>query len=68
MESQDFLVVAVGTPPADALLLATTHQCVGYYTGIPPIYAAQAQAEGWTLPCVITQSLETGAIIAWKAV
>lgn len=65
MDTQRLAIVAVGTPPADATALCAAYDCGGYYTGIPPVWATQAVEESWTLPCVVTQSLETGAIIAW---
>lgn len=65
MATQKLAIVAVGTPAADATALANANDCGGYYTGIPPMWATQAVEESWTLPCVVTQSLETGAVIAW---
>lgn len=65
MDTQKLAIVAVGTPPADAVALAETYACGGYYTGLPEVWSTQAAAEGWTLPCVVTQNLETGEIVAW---
>jgi hypothetical protein len=35
--------------------------------GIPPVYAMQADAQGWTVPCVVTEDAD-GSISAWRAV
>ena len=62
---QKYLVVAVGTDPADATALAIQHGCCGFYTGIPESMQAQASAEGWTLPCILTDD-GTGYINQWE--
>lgn len=62
---QKYLIVAVGTDAADAMALALANGCCGYYTGLPENMQAQATAEGWTLPCVLTDD-GTGAIVAWE--
>jgi hypothetical protein len=61
---QKYLVVEVGTDPATATSLALAHDCCGFYTGVPESMAAQAAAEGWTLPCVLTDD-GTGFISGW---
>lgn len=62
-----FLIVAVGTPSEDATALAIANGCPGFYTGIPPVLQAQAEAEGWTLPCIVTED-ETGTVVSWAPV
>lgn len=62
---QKYLIVDLGTAPADATALAVTHGCCGFYTGLPENLTTQAAAEGWTLPCVLTDD-GTGAIVAWE--
>ena len=61
---QKYLVVSVGTDPADATALAVANDCCGFYTGLPENMAAQAASEEWTLPCVLTDD-GTGFISAW---
>ena len=50
-----------------AIQLATLNDCSALLQGIPPVYMAQAETDGWSLPCVITED-DTGAIVAWKPV
>ena len=62
-----YLVVPVGTSSQDATALAVANGCVGFYTGIPPVWSELAALQGWTLPCVVTED-ENGAIISWAPV
>lgn len=62
-----FLIVVLGTPAPAATALAVANGCVGFYTGIPPVLQGQAEAEGWTLPCVVTEN-EDGVVVAWAPV
>ena len=62
-----YLVVAEGTDPSTATQLAVANGCCGFYTGIPPVWMAQAAEQGWTLPCVLTDD-GTGSIVAWSPV
>lgn len=67
---QTFVIVPVGYPVDQATQLAIANSAAGFFTGIPPVWADQASAEGWTLPCLITQSIEgddAGQIVAWVA-
>lgn len=64
---QKFLIVVVGTPADQATALAVANGCVGFYTGIPPVLQGQAAAEGWTLPCIVTED-ETGTVVSWAPV
>jgi hypothetical protein len=61
------LIAPTGTTPESATSLAIQHGCVGFYIGIPPVMSAQAEAEGWVLPCVVTEN-EDGMVVAWEAV
>lgn len=58
------LIVAVGTSSEKATALAVANGCVGFYTGVPPCYAQLAEAQGWTLPCVISEDSD-GNVVAW---
>jgi hypothetical protein len=58
------LIVVAGTPDAEATALAVENGCVGYYQGIPPVWRGIAEEQGWSLPCVVTES-EDGSVIAW---
>jgi len=62
-----YLVVAVGTPSQDATALAVANGCVGFYSGVPPVWSQIAVEQGWTLPCVVTED-ESGAVISWAPV
>lgn len=62
-----WLIVSEGTSFDSALSLAQANDCVGWYTGIPPVYQAQAAAEGWVLPCVVLMN-DDGIIISWSRV
>jgi hypothetical protein len=72
--TQQFVVVPVGFDVAEATRLSVDNNAAGYFTGIPPIWADQAQSEGWVLPCIIVQSLEdegdvpAGSIISWRPI
>ena len=63
----NWLIVSEGTSFDSALSLAQANDCVGWYTGIPPVYQAQSAAEGWVLPCVVVMN-EEGMIINWTPV
>jgi hypothetical protein len=63
----NWLVVSQGTSFDSALSLAQANDCVGWYTGIPPVYQAQAAAEGWVLPCVVIMA-DDGTITSWMPV
>lgn len=65
--TQKWLVVAVGTPAADAIALAVANGCVGFYQGVPPVLQETATEQGWTLPCVITED-ENGVVVSWEPV
>lgn len=62
-----FLIVVAGTSSEEATELALANGCGGFYQGIPPILQGQAEAESWTLPCVVTED-ETGTVISWAPV
>lgn len=64
---QKDLIVAVGTSSEEATALALANGCVGFYTGVPPKWAALSEEQGWTLPCVITED-ENGAVVSWAPV
>jgi hypothetical protein len=61
------LIALVGTSTEAATDLAIKHGCVGFYMGVPPVMSGQAEAEGWVLPCVVTEN-EDGVVVAWEAV
>lgn len=61
------LIVVVGTPEDEATALAVANGCTGYYQGVPPALQGQAEAEGWTLPCVITEDGD-GVVVSWTPV
>jgi hypothetical protein len=63
----NWLIVSEGTSFDSALSLAQANDCVGWYTGIPPVYQAQSAVEGWVLPCVTVMN-EEGMIISWTPV
>jgi len=65
--TQKILIVAPGTETSVAIQMAVANGCCAFLSGIPLSMQAQAEAEGWTVPCVITED-ETGAIIAWAPV
>lgn len=63
--TQKLLVVEPTMPIDAAIQLAVQKNCCALLQGIPPAMQAQASTEGWTLPCVLTESA-TGGIIDWK--
>lgn len=65
--TQKLLVVDAQMPMADAIQLAVLNACCALLQGIPNSLIMQAQTEGWTIPCVLTED-ETGAIVSWEAV
>jgi hypothetical protein len=64
---QDLLIVPPTWTASEATALAVSECCVAYLVGIPPVYAMQADAQGWSLPCVVTEDAD-GSISAWRAV
>lgn len=54
---QKWLIAPVGSSPDDNLAVCAAEGCVGFYTGVPPFLQAQAQAEGWVLPCFWTEEV-----------
>ncbi len=64
---QKFLIVVAGTPAPEATSLAVANGCAGFYQGVPPILQAQAAAEDWTLPCIVTED-ENGVVVSWAPV
>lgn len=63
---QDLLIVPPTWTASEATSVAVSEACVAYLVGIPPVYTAQADAEGWTVPCVVTEDAD-GSISAWRA-
>ena len=64
---QNLLIVDPAMAIDAAIHLATLNDCSALLQGIPPVYMAQAETDGWMLPCIITED-DTGAIVAWKPV
>ena len=64
---QDLLIVPPTWTASEATSVAVSEACVAYLVGIPPVYTAQADAEGWTVPCVVTEGAD-GSITSWRAV
>lgn len=64
---QKYLIVVAGTASEEATALAVANGCAGFYQGVPPILQAQAAAESWTLPCVVTED-ESGVVVSWAPV
>ena len=64
---QDLLIVPPTWTASEATALAVSECCVAYLVGIPPVYAMQADAQGWSLPCVVTEDAD-GSLSAWRAV
>ena len=62
---QDLLIVPPTWTVSEATSVAVSEACVAYLVGIPPVYMAQADAEGWTVPCVVTEDAD-GSISAWR--
>lgn len=60
-------LIAVGMTPDAAATLAVLHGCAGYYLSIPPVWQAQADAEAWTSPGVVTMT-DDGLIASWEPV
>jgi hypothetical protein len=56
--SQSIMIVEADSTDVDAESLARSSACCAYIKGIPPFYAAQAQAEGWFLPYIIVETWE----------
>ena len=64
---QDLLIIPPTWSASEATSVAVSEACVAYLVGIPPVYSAQADVEGWTVPCVVTEDAD-GSISAWRAV
>ena len=62
---QKDLIVVEGTPEEEATALAIAQGCVGFYQGIPLSMQAMAEAQAWTLPCVVTEN-EDGVVTSWQ--
>ena len=59
-------LVAPGVSPEDAYALAVSNGCGGYYLSVPPVWQAQADADGWTYPCIVT--LTDGVVSDWTPI
>lgn len=53
--------------PADAIAITAANDAVGFYTGVPPKWAALSEEQGWTLPCVVEEDDE-GNVVSWAPV
>ena len=62
---QRLLIVDPSTSTSAALELASINACVCTFFGVPYPWTEQAAVEGWTIPAVLVQSLEDGAIVSW---
>ena len=56
--TQDIMIIDESSEDVDAETAARSFSCQAYLRGIPPCLAALAEAEGWTLPHVITETWE----------
>jgi hypothetical protein len=56
--SQNIMIIDENTEDTDADVTTRGLSCCAYLRGIPPCLAAIAEAEGWTLPHVITETWE----------
>jgi len=52
---------------SEAIAAAIDNGCAAVLSGIPPVYQATADEQGWTLPCIITEGAG-GAITDWRPV
>jgi hypothetical protein len=50
--------------PADAVDITRTNGAVGFYTGVPPVWAALSGEQGWTLPCVLVLEADE-TVLSW---
>jgi hypothetical protein len=57
-------LVAPGATPDEAAALAIQNGCGGYYLSVPPVWQAQADADGWTYPGVVTLD-ESGLVASY---
>jgi hypothetical protein len=55
--TQNILVIAADAAVADYISMAQATDCVGILRGIPASLQSQAEAEGWVLPHVYTETL-----------
>lgn len=60
-------LVAPGMSPEDAYALAVSNGCSGYYLSVPPVWQAQADADGWVYPGVVTLN-ESGLVASYTTV
>lgn len=62
-----WLIVDPSTSFDDALAMSTANDCVGWYSGVPPVWQGMSADQGWTLPCTVTQDAE-GDVTGWAPV
>jgi hypothetical protein len=50
--------------PADAVAITLANDAAGFYTGVPPKWAALSEEQAWSLPCVLVVS-EDDVVVSW---
>jgi len=45
-----------------------TNGCCAYFVGVPMSLTGISQSQGWSIPCVITEDIETSDIITHQAI
>lgn len=56
--SQNIMIIDENAEDIDAETTTRSFSCQAYLRGIPPVFAAIAEAEGWTLPHIFTETWE----------
>lgn len=56
--SQNIMIIDENAEDSYADTTTRSLSCCAYIRGIPPVFAAIAEAEGWTLPHIFTETWE----------
>lgn len=54
---QKWLIASIGSSFDENVAICAAEGCVGFYEGIPPFLAQQAQQEQWVLPHFWTEEV-----------
>lgn len=65
--TQKILIADPSWTVNQAQTIASQQSCCAYVSGIPMSSSGIAEMQGWTVPCVIVEDLETLEIVSWSA-
>ena len=65
--TQKILIIDPSWDEAKITSVVTQHGCCAHFLALPMSLTGIAESQGWAIPCVFEENVDTGEITSWWA-